>query len=214
MSHHENKDLNHIKKKGVIFLAVLVLSAALYLGFTSKGDLITTSAVFPGGESQSSFNVNAMLQMSSIEMDVEEVTLDIIVESGGLTINGLIVESGSQIVLTNFEGTIKINGSVTLEGTAESAVVDNVVLSGEEVAIEAEELRFSSLTLSNLNLPYFSLNGLGTIDVASKGTFNANNEQIELSNLNGDITFTPGTAQVTGNVKSIRIAGNPGVEIR
>ena len=154
MSHHDSHGrgpIDHIKRKGVIFLAVLVLSVALFLGFTSESDFITASAVFPGGQSESSFNINANLQMSAIDLEVNDITLDITVQSGGLTINGLNIESGSQIVLTNFEGEISINDTVSLDGAAETAVVDNVVLSGTSQEPRPPNQTESALPLSSFD---------------------------------------------------------------
>ncbi|HLD33343.1 MAG TPA: hypothetical protein VJB66_01365 [Candidatus Nanoarchaeia archaeon] len=212
---HEHKSsVDRLKKKGIMFLAVLVFGAALYIGLTSvNGDLITTSAVFPGNAPQSLFNVNADLQMDTIEMDVDDVTLNIVVESGGFTINGLTLESGAQVLLTQFDGTIEINDTLTLKGNAQSAIVDAVILSGKKVKIEAENIEFSSIELTNIDLPLFSMDSYGTVNVAERGTFSVNGERLEIRPLKGTITLNSGTMQISGETNRVQIASSPAIVI-
>jgi hypothetical protein len=226
---HRRSMLDHIRKKGTTVLAFLVMGVAAYLAFTTIGDgsLLGSAAVVGADSVSEDFSVAGSFDFSTVLFEVRDSTVKLRLgddaatySSGTLLIDGLNLESfqGTQIVLSGFEGTIgggNADSVVALNGKAKSAILDNVVINknGEFVSVETGDLRFDLLSVSDISLSDFSLDGDGSVTVAGRGSFDITKNKIRLKPFSGVISADHTGMTITGQTRKVLIDGNPGVVI-
>ena len=217
--------IGRLKRRATYFLAFLVAVAGAYLVLSSWGDYSLTGATLGVSEEPKVFTVSASLSFPEKGFDIKDVTLEITLgeaeetfSGGTLLLDGLNMESfqGASVVLNGYEGHVAVaDNSIVLNGEATSAIINNVVMNkgGAAVTVETTGLQFDSVGISGVSVKSFSLVSTGTVDVAGKGTFSVNNENVEMKSFNGMVDIDGSGMKVTGVTQALSIDGEPRVSI-
>lgn len=221
--HMHRNPMTQLKRRATYFLAFLVAVVGGYLVLSAWDDSITgaTSRI---PEKKPEFALSASFALPENGFDVSDVTLKVTMGagvnfSGGLLVDGLHLEGfqGASLVLSGYDGNLvgHPNGFITIDGKADSVIMNNVVLNrgGTLIRVEASSLQYDAAEVSGVSAKSFSIVSVGTIDVTGKGSFTVNNEKVDMKYFNGVVEMDGSGLKLTGSARSLLIDGAPRVSI-
>ena len=213
----ERQRRQRITRRNVTFLALIfAVVAAGYISITMGNDesLINTAAVSALGQPiDGMFVVTGDVTVPVIALEVENVALVVVTdEPSTLEVNGLDVQHAEgPLVFQGFEGDIKVDGTkVTFDGTAVSAVVDQVAINGKVVV--SSEMNFDQLEIGNMKQKKLSFIGSGALEVAGRGRFTATHSPIEFRSFVGTLNFAE-RMSLNGQAEKVVIDSDPRISI-
>ena len=203
-------------RRNVTLLAVLfALFAVGYIAVsTGEGSLINTAAISPlGTPDVGLFQVSGELTVPKISVSVDDIALVIVSdEQSTMRVNGLDVEhTQGPLVFQGFKGKLDIEGKhVTFDGTAVSAVVDQVAINGR-VAVSST-MSFDQLEISHMKQKKITYTGAGTLGIAGRGTFTVPDALVDMRMFDGSLSFAD-SMTLDGKAEKVVIYGDPKISI-
>ena len=210
-----------IKKRAMYAIVILVLVAAGFLIFSILDGSPRQGAASEGISEGEGFSVSAVLEPAKLEFEAagNNLVLTLDDSEGALLVDGLNFENfaGTNVIIEGYIGGIMISksGSVVLDGDANSLSINNVRLNKGEKALEVvtEGVAFTSFKVSSINLESLKLVSSGNIDVASKGSFGVESENIEIKPFSGNIEIDAAELSVQGRTTNLLVEGVPRISV-
>tara|TARA_Y100000034_G_scaffold52866_1_gene64960 strand:- start:292 stop:1002 length:711 start_codon:yes stop_codon:yes gene_type:complete len=225
---HKNK---LIKKHHLIILVIaiflIILSFVIYTSFYTPsvtGSIITGNIV--GGNENQGVKFNAELTIPSLNVNGKFEELEITGSSNSVLYVGnqkfdLGNSNDNYLILKNYDGEISFdeNEIIKLKGKASIVTVNGVVVTSQtknttKISFK-EPFYYKSLEISKkvlINKLAYKTSGVIRLD-EEKNIFNINDEEIAITNFNGDLIIENGKSQFKGYIKKLEIKGDSEVSV-
>jgi len=214
MPHERKRRMSKTRRDVTLLSVVFALFAVGYIAVsTGDGSLINSAAISPLGQLNSKlFQVSGSFTVPKISLDVDDVTLVIISnDQAVISLNGLEVDHvQGPLVLQGYEGEISVEGNhVSFDGSARSAVVDQVAINGNVAVSSAMD--FEQLEIGELKQKRLSITGTGTLEVIGRGTFTVDTSA-DIRMFDGTLTFTD-MMTLKGQAEKVVVESEPKISV-
>ena len=214
MPHERKRRMSKTRRDVTLLSVVFALFAIGYIAVsTGDGSLINSAAISPLGQLNSKlFQVSGSFTVPKISLDVDDVTLVIISnDQAVISLNGLEVDHvQGPLVLQGYEGEISVEGNhVSFDGSARSAVVDQVAINGNVAVSSAMD--FEQLEIGELKQKRLSITGTGTLEVIGRGTFTVDTSA-DIRMFDGTLTFTD-MMTLKGQAEKVVVESEPKISV-
>ncbi|HLC20199.1 MAG TPA: hypothetical protein VJK72_04730 [Candidatus Nanoarchaeia archaeon] len=214
MPHERKRRMSKTRRDITLLAVVFSLFVVGYIAVsTGDGELINTAAISPLGEPASGlFQVSGELTIPEISLDVDDVTLVIISnDQAVISLNGLEVDHvQGPLVFQGYEGEINVEGNhVSFDGSARSAVVDQVAINGNVAVSSAMD--FEQLEIGDLKQKRLSITGTGTLEVVGRGTFTVS-DAVDIRLFDGTLTFAD-MMTLKGKAEKVVVESEPKISV-
>ena len=214
MPHERKRRMSKTRRDVTLLSVVFALFAVGYIAVsTGDGSLINSAAISPLGQLNSKlFQVSGSFTVPKISLDVDDVTLVIISnDQAVISLNGLEVDHvQGPLVLQGYEGEISVEGNhVSFDGSARSAVVDQVAINGNVAVSSAMD--FEQLEIGDLKQKRLSITGTGTLEVVGRGTFTVS-DAVDIRLFDGTLTFAD-MMTLKGKAEKVVVESEPKISV-
>jgi len=210
-----NKNNHHWK----IYLVLVFLGIFAFIIYTSfynsELSLITGNVIKSTPQSVSineKVDINAKLELPNkldINSNIEKISLKTSKDEK-LQFGNQIIEltKKSSIVIDNYQGKLNINSkNLSLEGRASKIFVNGIPIkqsSGSATKISFENsIKYEFLELTNFNINNLQYQTSGNINInKDKIILNIENEEIDLTGFEGDLTINNNQLKLKGSIKN------------
>jgi|TARA_Y100000031_G_scaffold40284_1_gene46457 hypothetical protein len=211
----------------VIAIFLIILSFVIYTSFYNPsvtGSIITGNIV--GGSENQGVKFNAKLTIPSLNINGKFEKLEITGSSDSVLYVGnqkfdLGNSNDNYLILKNYDGEISFNENeiLKLKGKASTVTVNGVIVTSQTKNTTkisfGKSFNYESLEISKkvlINKLAYKTSGIIMLD-EEKNIFNINDEEIVITNFNGDLTIENGKSQFKGYLKKLEIKGDSEISV-
>ena len=206
-------------------VAVVLLTAffagGLGLPSLNIGGVSGFFTAFSGGVAKN-VSIDAVLGIVDFQIATRSdvIEAELLNPSSKITVGNSLVDLSAKrtvkMVVKGWDGKINVNGSLSLDGTAEEIEIDGIILTPTE---KTSRLLFSGLAFADLNVRKVSLSGLrfpeanGYVYIDSgKTTIRLDAEPLELQNFVGDVRVDT-SLRLSGIAGKLLVSGENTVNV-
>ena len=208
----------------VVGVVVVILLTAFLANGVSLPSFGTAgmSGFFTAVGGARNVTVDLVLEKSAFAIDTKAYSIEAVLvnPSSEITVGSSMVDLSSRetakLEIKGWKGKVAVNGTLSLDGTAEEIMVDGIRLTptDKESKILLNGMEFTDLAVRDVSLPSVSFPAAAGYVYISGGktTVKADSEPVELGSFVGDIRIDT-SLRISGTAGKVSIAGKNTVNV-